>query len=63
MGEHLIKTTTNSNRELLIETRRESEAITANAYFEHPPEHLVTYYAPAPGVGPASDITDKDLRN
>eukprot|EP00959_Pyramimonas_sp_CCMP1952_P060603 1265849-Pyramimonas_sp.AAC.1 len=49
MGEYMMRTTANANRELLPETCRETGAILANVCFDHPQEHLVTYYAPAPG--------------
>ena len=48
----------NSNRELLVEVCRETRSIIANTCFPYPSEFLVTYYGPAPGVGPLSDVTN-----
>ena len=61
MGECVMNAAPNSNRELLIETCREPRSIIANTCFNHPLEHLVTCYAPAPGIGPTSDITDTEF--
>eukprot|EP00959_Pyramimonas_sp_CCMP1952_P070382 1469786-Pyramimonas_sp.AAC.1 len=60
MGEYMMPTTANANREFLVETCRGTGAILANTCFDHPREHLATYYAPAPGVGPKSAIAITD---
>eukprot|EP00959_Pyramimonas_sp_CCMP1952_P001620 33335-Pyramimonas_sp.AAC.1 len=40
MGEYVVKVAPNSNRELLIETCRETQSIIANTCFDHPVENL-----------------------